>query len=382
MKFKIKFMIYSIIISTMLFNPIINYAEVSNVKNSESQSTILTYDDAVKKAIDESIDLKILSLKTESEQIQMDRTLESFGGSYNNPQLLAMLNLQKANKLNSQSLERAKNSTIAGIEFRIKSIFNNISTIKSDLKIENDKYINSMKKRDTMALKLEYGMESKTNLISKDIEIKQMKKEIEALEKKLDDQYLELNKLLGNNPFERYEIEDLTFEYNPINDTEEDIEFNIVRTISSDFSVWAKEQNLDIQRLNIDFYGLNFIDGAPSNQQPGATPYQSLKLDKNVSSNELDKLKEDIKVSVISKYNSIKELENSYDTALLKLKDLEEKKRILEVAIEAGTAIKQDYEDLNLGIKELNNGLEKMKNQHALLVEMYTNPTLAGSNIN
>lgn len=38
-------------------------------------------------------------------------------------------------------------------------------------------------------------MESQTNLTAKDIEIKQVRKDLEALEKELEEQYIELNKL-------------------------------------------------------------------------------------------------------------------------------------------------------------------------------------------
>ena len=105
-------------------------------------------------------------------------------------------------------------------------------------------------------------------------------------------------------------------------------------------------------------------------------------LDSKITSNEIEQAKEDLRKSVIDKYNSIKKLEIAYENTNLKLKELEEKKRILEVAIQAGTAIEQDYNDLLLGINEVNNGIDKIESQHALLVEMYNNPLLAGGSIN
>ena len=105
-------------------------------------------------------------------------------------------------------------------------------------------------------------------------------------------------------------------------------------------------------------------------------------MDSKITSNEIEQAKEDLRKSVIDKYNSIKKLEIAYENTNLKLKELEEKKRILEVAIQAGTAINQDYNDLLLGINEVNNGIDKIKSQHALLVEMYNNPLLVGGNIN
>ena len=96
----------------------------------------------------------------------------------------------------------------------------------------------------------------------------------------------------------------------------------------------------------------------------------------------MEQAKQDLRDSVIQKYNSIKKLETTHENTILKLKELEEKERILRVAIQAGTAIEQDYNDLLLGINEVNNGIDKIESQHALLVEMYNNPLLAGGSIN
>ena len=158
--------------------------------------------------------------------------------------------------------------------------------------------------------------------------------------------------------------------------------FKATRAISSDINIWGKKQQLDIQRIDVDFYALNYISGLPSNKQANPTPYKALDLDSKITSNEIEQAKEDLRKSVIDKYNSIKKLEIDYENTNLKLKELEEKKRILEVAIQAGTAINQDYNDLLLGINEVNNGIDKIKSQHALLVEMYNNPLLAGGNSN
>ena len=96
----------------------------------------------------------------------------------------------------------------------------------------------------------------------------------------------------------------------------------------------------------------------------------------------MEQAKQDLRDSVIQKYNSIKKLETTHENTILKLKELEEKERILRVAIKTGTAIEQDYNDLLLGINEVNNGIDKIESQHALLVEMYNNPLLAGGSIN
>lgn len=198
--------------------------------------------------------------------------------------------------------------------------------MENDIELKKLQLDNSIKKRNIISLKLEYGMESQTNLTAKDIEIKQARKDLEALEKELEEQYIELNKLLGLIALQDMILKNPNFNCSPINDTQEDIDFKVTRAISSDINIWGKEQQLDIQRIDVDFYALNYISGAPSNQQSSPAPYESLELDAKISSNDLEQAKKDLKNSVIQKYNSIKKLENTYDNTVLKLKDLEEKR--------------------------------------------------------
>ena len=381
MKSTIKKFILSSVLAFSVMNPFAVYADV--VKSETVQEpTILTYEKAVELAIKESNDLKNLKLDKESKTIKIDDALDQFGTSLYDPQVLALMKLQKSDKINTDKTAKMENYIKQALAFKIKSTFTNINLMEKDLELKKMQLSNMNKKRDTLALKLEYGMESRTNLTTKDIEINQAKKDIEKLEKELEEQYIELNKSIGYDSFKRYEIEKIALEYEPIKDTQEDIDFKATRAISSDINIWGKKQQLDIQRIDVDFYALNYISGLPSNKQANPTPYKALDLDSKITSNEIEQAKEDLRKSVIDKYNSIKKLEIAYENTNLKLKELEEKKRILEVAIQAGTAINQDYNDLLLGINEVNNGIDKIKSQHALLVEMYNNPLLVGGNIN
>ena len=381
MKLNIKKMILSSCMTMLILNPLSIFAETKEAEEVQENS-LLTYESAVEMAIKESNDLKNLKLENESTTIKTDDMLDNFGTSLYNPEVLALIKLQKSDNINSEKTSRMENYIKQALSFKIKSTFSNIKLMEKDLELKKTQLSNMNKKRDTLALKLEYGMESRTNLTTKDIEINQAKKDIEKLEKELEEQYIELNKSIGYDSFKRYEIEKIALEYEPIKDTQEDIDFKATRAISSDINIWGKKQQLDIQRIDVDFYALNYISGLPSNKQANPTPYKALDLDSKITSNEIEQAKEDLRKSVIDKYNSIKKLEIAYENTNLKLKELEEKKRILEVAIQAGTAIEQDYNDLLLGINEVNNGIDKIESQHALLVEMYNNPLLAGGSIN
>lgn len=381
LKLKIKEMVISTFMIFSVLNPLSVFAQSESIIQVQD-ANILTYEKALELAIKESNDLKNLKLEKESTTVKIDDALDQFGTSLYDPQVLALMKIQKNDKVSSEKSAKMEEYIKQALAFKLKSMFNNINLMEKDLELKISQLNNVIQKRNTLALKLEYGMESKTNLTTKDIEINQIKKDIETLEKELEEQYIALSKIIGYDSFKKYKIEEMNFEYLPIKDTQEDIEFKSTRALSSDINIWGKKQQLEIQRIDVDFYALNYISGLPSNKQSSPTPYKALELDAKISSNDLEQAKKDLKDSVINKYNSIKKIETAYDNTVLKLKELEEKKRILEVAIKTGTAINQDYQDLLLGINEVNNGIEKIQSQHALLVEMYNNPLLVGGSVN
>ena len=381
MKFKIKKVLLPSIIALSIMNPLIVFAETNTLPEIQ-ENTLLTYEKAVELGISESNDLKQLKLEKDSTTVKIDDALENFGSSLYDPQVLALMKIQKNDNINTEKSAKMQEYIKQALAFKLKSMFNNINLMEEDLDLKVAQLNNMSQKRNILALKYEYGMESKTNLTTKDIEINQARKDIETLERELKEEYIALSKIVGFDSFAKYEIEQLVFEYQPIKDTQEDIEFKTTRTLSSDITIWGKSQQVDISRIDVDFYALNFISGFPSDKQANPAPYESLELDAKVSSNDLEQAKKDLRNNVIGKFNSIKKIETAHDNTVLKLKDLEEKKRILEVAIKAGTAINQDYQDLLLGINEVNNGITKIESQHELLVEMYNSPLLAGGAVN
>lgn len=373
-----------IVLATFIIaNPFQIFANDYEISDSNN-ANFLTYEDAVKMAIKESTEIKNSQLEKESNSKKISESKDSLGDSLYDPQLLALMKIQKQESINNEKTDRLEDYIKQVLTFKIKSIFNDINLMKSEIELKKEQLSNSTKKRDILALKVEHGMESKTNLTTKDIEIKQSKKDIESLENDLEKKYIELNKLIGKDSFERYEIERLSFKYTPIKDTKEDIEFKATRAVNSDMSIWGKKQELEIQSIDVDFYSLNYVNGLRGDKQlssPSA-PYKSLELDSQITSNSLEQDKADLRNTVIDKYNTIKNIETMHESTSLKLKDLEEKKRVLETAIKVGTIIKQDYEDVMLGLKEVNFGIEEIESKHELLVELYNNPLLAGSGTN
>lgn len=352
------------------------------IEETLKATNILTYEQAVMLAEQESINLKNNLLSAEASEVKIGDQKEEFGYSMFNPQILASLQLDKNDQLNSDKAERMDQYIKEGLAFTIKSLFYNIDTMSKDIELQTDKILNQEQKKKIIELKLQYGMESQTNLTLKQLEIEQLIKDRDKMAKDLQDEYFALNKLLGLDQFQVYHIEALPLKYEALKDDPEDVDLRISQALDKDITIWGKEQQLDIQKIGVDFYALNFIDGAPSNQQGNPTPLAAQKLDVKVAANEIEQAKKDVADAVVTKYSNIKKLEDTIESTQVRLRELLERKRTLEAALTAGTVIEQDYRDIVLAINEISVGIDKLKAQHELLKEMYTNPLLASGDVN
>ena len=98
MKLNIKKMILSSCMTMLILNPLSIFAETKEAEEVQENS-LLTYESAVEMAIKESNDLKNLKLENESTTIKTDDMLDNFGTSLYNPEVLALIKLQKSDNI-------------------------------------------------------------------------------------------------------------------------------------------------------------------------------------------------------------------------------------------------------------------------------------------
>ena len=156
---KIKKIGISLAIVLSIITP--NYVFANNDKIETSENLeFLSYEKAIKLAIDESNEIKNLKLEKDSNTIKIDDALDNFGYNLYDPQVLALMKLQKNDNLNSEKTERTEKYITEALSFKVKSIFTNINLMENDIELKKLQLDNSIKKRNIISLKLEYGMES------------------------------------------------------------------------------------------------------------------------------------------------------------------------------------------------------------------------------
>ncbi len=338
------------------------------------QESFLSYSQAVDIALKRDRTLKEQIIQNEISEIQMEDLIEEFGYSFTNLDYLRYYKTKKADEINSEKSDRLSAYVEESLKYGIKALFYNIKSTKDDIEFHEQKISNLEKKNKIVELKYEHGLESKTNFTSAKIELEKLYKEKETLIKNLDDYYISLNKLLGYPSEKRYGVEKVEFVYEPVNDDPKDLQVRISRAIDSSLTVWGNKQALDMSKIDVDLYSYYVVGGNLYSPQP----HEIFKLESKTKALSVEQSKEDVENAVVKSFHDIKKTEAQLEQAKVNLKTINEKKRILEVAINAGTAIGQDYQDLMLAEKELNMQLDKLIAGHELQKEKYLNPYLAG----
>ena len=373
MKF-IKKMSILILAILLIISPI-EYSFAENPeKNTDNQLNYLSYQQAVDIAIKKDRTLREQAIQNEISEIQMEDLLEEFGYEYTTVDYMRYYKMKRADEINTQKSDRLSTYVGESLEYGIKALFYNINSVNRDIVLHDEKISNLEKKNKIVELKYNIGIESQTNFTNAKIELEKLLKEKETLKKNLNDYFISLNKLLGYSPEKRYEVEQINFVYETVNNDPKDLQVRISRAIDSSLTVWGNEQSLDMSKIDIDLYSYYVVGGKLYSPQP----YQVLTLESKTKALSVEQSKEDVENAVVKSFEDIMKLEAQLEEAKVNLKTINEKKRILEAALNAGTAIEQDYQDLLLAEKELNMQLDKLIAGHELQKEKYLNPYLAG----
>ena len=147
LKFEIKKVLLPSIVALSIMNPLIVFAE-ANISEEIQENIVLTYEEALELGIKESNDLKQLELETDSATIKNDDILEDFGSSLYDPQVLAVLKVQKSDNINSRQSEKMQEYIEQALAFKLKSIFNNINLMEEDVDLKVVQ-LNNMSKKNS-----------------------------------------------------------------------------------------------------------------------------------------------------------------------------------------------------------------------------------------
>lgn len=362
-------------IKCILFAMLIGF---SFAGNSLAQD-LLGYDEAVKTALQNNLSLE----RTKDDSEKIDEALTQGVGTVpqipdNAPGHMKISDgelVKMSNTLSTayEDLIRNQNLTRTSIEVQkdaitlgVKNAFVTIEQAEKNAELLQDK-INNM--RDTLnidIIRYKVGLMSKIDFDKKNLDYEKLLSDQKENKLKIDMAYKDLENILGTKNDKK--ISYLSMNYTPLSELGISLDAQIGRASSEAPMIIA--QNNAIQSLEDKIkYNLLGEDGE-------ALPTKESEIDVKIKNTDVRLGKQDIKTAVINTQNTINNME-------LQIKNLQDQKTNLQqsisqmqTAVKVGVKTKLELDNLKLALKEIDLGLENLKQLHQILLERYQKPYL------
>ena len=348
---------------TCVTSIILSFSSINFTLGSEID--VLNFRDAVKKAIEYSGTLKSYDEENEITKREISGTKLNFVSS-ETPEQISNLAIQLKElyaKLEKNKL--SANDEKEAIEFSVLSFFINTINAENNLKLYEEELTLKEKKLKISETKLKYGKISKNDYENEQIEYKNLIKEKEELQNLIDDSYVSLNKVLGNNLNIIYNL-DLGEEilYDKIGEVNLDSEITLA--IDRNNSIRSQRETVDIAKYSLSL----FISGT------GNDTREAKIVNYNKELRNLEDQKTTLKENITKNYNEIIKLENEYDSNIAELENLKKQLQIKELNLKLGKITAIEIEEHKYENKKLENTMQEQIYQHELLMRKFKNSAL------
>ena len=348
---------------------------------ANSQYETITYEKAVELALKNSTEVRRSIFDIDKAKNQKNEFENNFDYSdiENLPaQSIFQINLTEKSlrvqqKLNERKLEYNK----ATLPVRILSIFNDIDKANQDKELLLIKKENISKNIDIAYAKLSNGAASKYDVDKNLRDLENINKQISDMDIKIESNHNELKKIMEIGPTRKIKTKPIEVDYKPLKESEFLIDHHIGKAVAVDINIYAKELQKDIETVNQTYY--MFALTPTDKFDPYAESYKIQSSEKSIKNIEIEQLKRDISSAVNQKANTLMSLKNSIDSTVLKKDQLMRDKTILEKLFAQGMITKQQINDLDTGIKEIDLVISQLKRQYEFLKIVYSNPFTVGS---
>lgn len=325
---------------------------------------ILTVEEATELAIKNSNSLKNISESLSLAEDDADDANHDlfYATEYNE---VTSLSVQLKNLRNSISNYKA-NSEIEkqSLELSVIQMFTAIKEAENSLKLCKEKISLSEKELKVSEVKYSLGLITENDYISEKNSLKKLETQRDSLKISLDDAYTSLNKILGYDLDEKYEIS-LEVSYTPF---EEDmpLETKILKALSSCQSITEKEESVTIAKYEVDVYSSLYSN---DKKESKTNKY-------NQAVRSLNDAKTDLRQSITSLYNNIQTTEKSYKDNLNELEQMQKTLAIKETELSLGKTTAIEVEKYKYEIESLENTIQNQIYEHNILIIKYNNPDL------
>lgn len=343
------------------------------------EGTKITYDQAVEKALANSLALKSIeeSIKVSEELQETARdavtTQRPSAEDYTNEAAIFVAEAVHINSLlgliqadyGVEAAKYKKEIQEGVIKYQVKSSFDSIQNLKKDAELLNKSLETSKIQLEITKKKADLGLESDYNKTKEEQDYDKQQKKLEALKKSLDIEYIKLNRLMGVNEKETPAL-DYTAEYAPKDMSETELDSYIARALVKDPSIILRGEAVRQAEYSLQLYTLGSAGDS----------YEIRKSKLNQAKLEETQAKNNLRDKIRTTYNQIKQLEEQYNIDALALNQAKKQYDVLKTQYNLGMVIEVNLKQAELGILSAQAAQEKTAVQHAQLIYLLNNPYL------
>lgn len=342
-------------------------------EDSPEPAQMLTYEQAVEKALQYSYQLRNQAKRTEQLEILKREAVAAMDFT-TSPEMRVnwLLDMQQKNQLlNLVQLEtdfamsrRVEELGRESVALQVQAVFDEIVKLEEQLELHSTLLSNLEQRLEHTAIKAGRGLESVFNLEKMRREYQEQEHFQEVLRKSLDNAYLKLGALLGISDLAEYTIlvEELLFEpMEPVN-----LELHIIRSIRNDPYIWLKEREIEKAEKSLWLYAYTGLE----------EPYSVRERNVQIAKNELAEMKNSLEENLRSRYNQILQLEENFLAASSRLARAEEALRAVRVRYELGMATELEVEEAAYAVAAIEHEMKEIALQHRMLVMLFNSPFL------
>lgn len=356
----------------------INITQLSNTQQlSESNSnkpitknensTALTYNDALQKALAYSYALKNAEKEIDKADESRDDFSEYFRystplGAGNSAEDAQIRQLYIGFLSATDKVEKANRDLVTTkeqITYQTKQLYNDVIQ-KEENKAQSEKALVVEELNFKLAkVQLEQGMISQAQYEQLENKLKEKKKTVDASDKALTQAKVKLNQLMGVAADSEYTLVDSP-EFKSMEDI--DVNYHIIKLLELHPAIFELEQAKELAQKAVDLYTYNPTAAGEN--------YQTKKITVTTLGNQLSQTKDSISEAVRSMYLNIKSLEDQYSIIQTNLSNAEKSLQVAKVQYEVGQTTELDLKQKELQVADLNSKLVEtaitLDNLHAV----------------
>lgn len=247
--------------------------------------------------------------------------------------------------------------------------YNNLLAAQENRAYSQKSFSQAQAQNRVNELSLALGLTSNMQYNIGHYSFKTSKADLENTQIALNKAYTEFNNLLGLSLSERPVLLDQpSLELAEV----DNIESTIHRTLDADPTVWMKEQNADLERLQLDLY--NYMD-------PARDPYKAEQIDVDKAELSAQDTRSQMKQMMRTLYNSMQELEEAYKIKQQLANIADQNLKIKKAMFEVGMASQIDLNKAELEADKAQLDLNQIIYQYQSLKLSFEKPWAYAANL-